>query len=506
MKNFYYLTILSTLAAVQIHAQGTAASQPNVVFIYGDDLGRGMLSHYGQKLINTPNIDQLFQRGVSFENAYGCMFSAPSRASMLTGYHDCHKDKWNITGGGKYKTVKNYEDLEKLEDQLNKQFVELPQGDLLLPQVFKKAGYVTGQYGKLDWGFSATRQQIRQHGWDDYCGYMDHQQAHCFYPHFLIENDSLLFLEGNTHPTEGRGFESETPTNYAKRWDMRGKNIYSQDLFLERMLDFIRKHKDEKFFLYHSTQLSHGPVAVKKVHPLVKNRKDLTELEKEYATMVLMLDDHIGILLNELKRLGLYENTIFIFSVDNGHETYCTVGNRCRKAPNLDMEGRQFDAWNYPLTSERTGDYFDGNNGFSGKKWMNWEGGIRVPLVFTWPGHIPEGRTIQQTVANYDLLPTFADLLNVELTYPKDGESLVPILLKNKKKLKKERYVYVSSYEGPAVIDSEHWKLRYNRAMKKYRLHYLPEDKKEEVILNDKYPKVFKRLKAKLDAVINSPK
>lgn len=215
--------------------------------------------------------------------------------------------------------------------------------------------------------------------------------------------------------------------------------------------------------------------------------------------MVKMLDEHIGILLAELEKLHLLDNTIVIFSSDNGHETYYSVENRCRKSPNRDMKGNKFDAWDYPYRSDLTGDYFDGNNGMSGKKWMNWEGSVRVPLVFRWPSGIKKGRTVNQTAANYDLLPTFADLLKVNLTTPKDGVSLLPILLKGKKRLPDMRYVYVSSNDGPMIVDSDGWKLRYNKKLNKFRLHYLPDDYKEEKILNEKYPEVLFRLKTQLE-------
>lgn len=474
-------------------------AQPNVVFIYADDLGRGMLSHYGQKFISTPNIDRLFKEGTAFEYAYGCMFSAPARASMLTGYHDIHTQKWNISQGGRLAHIKGYEDLEQIERELDSSRIELPTGDLLLPQVFKQAGYVTGQVGKLDWGFTATRRQMREHGWDYYCGYLDHQRAHFFYPSFLFENDSILRIPLNTHPTEGRGFENESPKTYEKRWNMEGKVVYSQNLFLEKMLGFIRRHQNVPFFLFHSTQLPHGPVAIPEIHPEVRDNKELSELEKEYASMVKMLDEHIGILLAELEKLHLLDNTIVIFSSDNGHETYYSVENRCRKSPNRDMKGNKFDAWDYPYRSDLTGDYLDGNNGMSGKKWMNWEGSVRVPLVFRWPSGIKKGRTVNQTAANYDLLPTFADLLKVNLTTPKDGVSLLPILLKGKKRLPDMRYVYVSSNDGPMIVDSDGWKLRYNKKLDKFRLHYLPDDYKEEKILNEKYPEVLFRLKTQLE-------
>lgn len=439
------------------------------------------------------------KEGTAFEYAYGCMYSAPARASMLTGYHDCHTQKWNISKGGRLAHIKGYEDLEQIERELDSSRIELPTGDLLLPQVFKQAGYVTGQVGKLDWGFTATRHQMREHGWDYYCGYLDHQRAHSFYPSFLFENDSILRIPLNTHPTEGRGFENESPKTYEKRWDMKGKVAYSQNLFLEKMLNFIRQHQNEPFFLFHSTQLPHGPVAIPEIHPEVKDNKELSELEKEYASMVKMLDEHIGILLAELEKLHLLDNTIVVFSSDNGHETYYSVENRCRKSPNRDMKGSKFDAWDYPYRSDLTGDYFDGNNGMSGKKWMNWEGSVRVPLVFRWPSGIKKGRTVNQTAANYDLLPTFADLLKVNLTPPKDGVSLLPILLKGKKRLPDMRYVYVSSNDGPMIVDSDGWKLRYNKKLDKFRLHYLPDDYKEEKILNEKYPEVLFRLKTQLE-------
>lgn len=476
-----------------------AAERPNVVFIYADDLGRGMLSHYGQEIISTPNIDKLFNQGTSFEYAYGCMYSAPARASMLTGYSDCRRDKWNISGAGQMEKVNDYQELAAVERRINPTLVELPDGDLLLPQVFKKAGYVTGQVGKLDWGFTATRQQIRRHGWDYYFGYLDHQRAHFFYPGFLFENDSIVRIPGNTHPTGGRGFERESPENYKKRWDMKGKEVYSQDLFLDRMLSFIRDNKDKPFFLFHSTQLPHGPVAIPAVHPSVKDRTDLSELEKEYASMVLKLDEHVGIIVKELETLGLIDNTIIIFSADNGHETYYTVDNRCRK--NYDTKGRPFDAWDYPYRSDLTGDLFNGNDDFSGKKWMNWEGSVRVPLVFSWKGKT-KGKTSNQVVSNYDLLPTFADMLGVKIETEKDGVSILPIIKGKRKELKKERMVFLDSPDGPAVITSDHWKLRYNKKRKAYRLHYLPDDYREERILNDKYPEMLAKLQKALQPYI----
>ena len=494
--SYLQASCLGLLAVATTSCKNTSqqVETPNVVFIYADDMGRGMLSHFGQNIISTPNIDRLFKEGTSFEYAYGCMYSAPARASMLTGYNDCRKDLWNISRGGKYKTADTMEELEAVEKKIDEKRVELPHDDIFLPQVFKQAGYVTGQYGKLDWGFATTRNQLREHGWDEYCGYLDHQRAHFFYPGFLYENDTIVHIKENTHPTGGRGFEFESPENYKERWNMEGKVVYSQDFLLGRMLSFIRKHKDEKFFLYHSTQLPHGPVAIPAVHPSVKDRTDLSEIEKEYASMVLKLDEHVGILLDELEKQNILDNTIVIFSVDNGHETYYTNGKHVQKRPNRDMNDRPFDAWDYSYTSERAGDKFDGNDGFTGKKWMNWEGSVRVPLTFRWPGHIAQNRVSDQVVSNYDLLTTFADMLNVKVSEKKDGESLMPVLTGGKEALDKERFVIVNAPEGPAVIASNHWKLRYNKKLNKYRMHYLPEDYQEQKNLVDQNPEMFEKL------------
>ena len=107
-----------------------------------------------------------------------------------------------------------------------------------------------------------------------------------------------------------------------ERWERNGKAVYSQDLFLDKMLSFIRENKDKPFFLFHPTQLPHGPVAIPAVHPELAANPELTPIEKEYASMIKLLDDHVGIIMNELRDLGLDKNTIIVFAADNGHEIY----------------------------------------------------------------------------------------------------------------------------------------------------------------------------------------
>lgn len=348
-NSIYLLTAVMVIAGCsetkkEVVVEG---SKPNVILIYADDLGRGLLSGEGQRIIKTPNIDGLANEGIRFENAYGVMFCAPARASLITGYHDAHMDRWKITAGGAYLNISRGKmDQGEIEQKLNDQLGEIPENEVFLAEVFKNAGYVTGEVGKLEWGFSATDKQMKRHGWDYYYGYLDHVRCHGFYPPFLFENGNLVNIEGNTRADCGKTMERETDKAFEERWDMEGKTTYSQNLFLEKILTFIRDNKDKPFFLYHPTQLPHGPVAIPEVHEDFVNDDRLTQIEKEYASMVKMLDEHVGIIMNELKVLGLDENTMVIFSGDNGHEIYYTKEGRIMK----------------PVRNMETGEFFDDIN------------------------------------------------------------------------------------------------------------------------------------------------
>ncbi len=471
-----------------------AAEKPNVIFIYADDLGRGLLSCEGQEIIKTPNIDRLADEGIRFENAYGCMFCAPARASLLTGYHDCHSDKYKLSGGGAYFSLSTGKmTLPEIESKLNAQQGDIPEEEVFLAQVFKEKGYVTGEVGKLEWGFSATDLQMKRHGWDYYYGYLDHVRCHGFYPPFLFENGEVVPIEGNTHINCGKSGELETPQAYDNRWNMEGKTTYSQNLFLEKMLAFIRDNKDKPFFLYHPTQLPHGPVAIPEVAEEFINDDRLTQIEKEYASMVKMLDDHVGIILEELKKLGIDKNTMVIFSADNGHEIYYTQEGRILKPVRNMKTGEFFDDINTKYYSELGGDVFDGNDGMAGIKRTNWEGGVRVPLIFHWPGKIKEGRTSTALVTNYDLMATMADLLNYELPAAKDGISYLPEL--QSKEGKGHDHVVYSSFLGPALVTHDGWKLRHFASKDIFQLYYLPNDYREEKNLIAENPEKAEELK-----------
>lgn len=462
------------------HSQIT--SSPNVIFIYADDLGKGMLSAYGQKNFTTPNIDKLFNEGIAFEQAYGCMLSAPARASMLTGYHDCRNDKWNINGGAQFVNFTEETDITRTEQQIDANDLLLPQDDLYLAQVFKKAGYVTAEIGKLEWGFTASRNQMRAHGWDYYYGYLDHVRCHGYYPPYLFENGKIVRIEGNTRKDCGKSIEQETPQTYAERWDMTGKKTYSQDLFLGKILSFINMHRNEPFFLYHPTQLPHGPVAIPAVHPELEKNTELTPIEKEYGSMVKMLDDQVGVIMNELERLGIANNTVIVFASDNGHEIYYSQKNRCEKPYRNLTTGKLFDDYSDKYYSALSGDPFNGNAGMAGLKRSNLQGGVNIPLAIYWKDHLDTQKN-NQVVAAYDLLATAADAFGVDAGGEKDGVSLLPLFQKGAR-LAPDRYVVFGSNHGPAIVMNDGWKLRYYKEKKVYELYNLNDDPRETTDLS----------------------
>lgn len=456
-------------------------SLPNVVFIYADDLGRGLLSSEGQNIIKTPNIDKLSVQGVRFENAYGSMFCAPARASLLTGYHDCQTDKWKIAGGGAYIPLSKNPALKNatVQQSLDEQYGEIPEDEVFLAEVFQQAGYVTGQFGKLDWGFSTTHNQLKRHGWDEYYGYYDHVRCHGFYPPFLFENGKQVNIEGNTHANCGKTQERDEDGGYEDRWNMTGKKHYSQTLILDKILGFIKTHKEDRFFLYHPTQLPHGPSAIPEIHQDFVHNPDLTEIEKTYASMVKMLDDHVGIIVEELHRLDILDHTIIVFSSDNGHELYYPSEGKLVKSNKVNLLGEKMDNINTKYYSNTAIDVFDGNDGMAGIKRSNWEGGVRVPLMYYWKDNIEGGRTVNQLVANYDMMATFADSLDIELPEGKHSQSYLPELLGNENPMNRMYTVY-ASFMGPALVTNDGWKLRYYTPEDIFQLYYLPKDYREE--------------------------
>lgn len=472
--------------------------KPNIILIYADDLGKGLLSHEGQHIIKTPNIDKLAKEGIRFENAYAGMLCAPSRASLISGKHDCHETPFEITPAGVYKNIStNNMSFDSIQTHITQALSPIPKDRVFLGEVAKKTGYITGQIGKLEWGFAATDQQIKRHGWDYYFGYLDHIRAHGFYPPFLFENGKIMTIEGNMFIDCGKSHEPETPEAFEQRWDKTGKKVYSQTLFLEKALNFITSHKDRPFFLYFPTQLPHGPVAVPKVNSQFENDERLTQIEKEYASMVTLLDDNVGQIMEHLKTLGIDNNTIVIFTSDNGHEIYYAQEGRITKPYTNLMTNTVFDNLKQKYYSELAGDVFNGNAGRAGLKRSNLQGGIEVPLVIRWPKVIKSGQTSKCLTANYDIMATIAKITGFPKSFDSDGKSFYSEL-DNTQPQDEHEFVIYSSFEGPTLITNDGWKIRSFLKKNVFELYYLPNDYREETNLSETYPETLETLKTKL--------
>lgn len=470
-------------------------TKPNIIYIYADDLGRGMLSCYGQKLFKTPNIDRLANEGMKFTHAYGCALCAPARASLLTGYHDAHAGTWSFTDGGIYKRLST-EKLSLLEvaELINNTGIQDRPNDVYLAEIAKQAGYVTGEIGKLEWGFATTNERLVRHGWDYHYGYYDHVRCHGFYPPFLFENGEMVIIDGNTHEDCGMNPEGENEVNAVIRHNMEGKAVYSQDIFDRKIIEFLRSNKDTPFFLYHPSQLPHGPISIPEIHPSVRDVKELTEYEKEYASMVIRLDKTVGLILDEVERLGIAENTLIFFSSDNGHELYYKEEGRVSQFNTLD--GIKVDHINTKYYSDTCGDIFDGNDGMAGIKRTNLEGGTRIPYIVRWPGQIAESITCEQIIANYDFMPTLAAITGGEKPLGKDGISFLPTLLGKDEEQENHEYVVYASFLGPALVTNDGWKVRYLVETDTYELYDIKNDYREECNLADKYMNKLKKLKS----------
>ena len=467
---------------------------PNVILIYGDDLGRGMLSCYGQQHFETPNIDRLANEGMKFNHAYGCAFCAPSRASMLTGLHDCHDGTWTYTQGGLYDRLSAGElTLSQITELIHTTGLQAGSNDVFLPQIAEHAGYVTGQIGKLEWGFATTGERIRRHGWQYHYGYYDHARCHGFYPPFLFENGQPTHIRGNTHADCGVNLDWESEENATRRQNRVGKAVYSQDLFNEKIIEFLRSHQDQPFFLYHPSQLPHGPIAIPDIHPAVKQSSELTTFEKEYASMILKLDETVGIILDELERLGIDDRTMIIFCSDNGHEVYAKeAGRTSGRTKNLD--GEVFDEITTKFYSETGGDVFNGNDGMGGLKFSSWEGGTRIPYIVRWHGMVTPDCVSDYMLTNYDLMPTLADLIGVELSQTTDGISFLPTLFERHEEQQHHEWVVYASRLGPALVTSDSWKLRYINSTDSFQLYNLNADYREENDVSTDYPDIVARL------------
>ena len=479
---------------------------PNIILIYADDLGIGMLGCYGQKVVTTPHIDQLSAEGLRFTNYYGSTFCAPARYSLATGMHDGRINGWNHSRAG---LIVQRDAGRISEEEFQKRFTELQANarpiqkqEVFLGQVARQAGYHTAQFGKLDSGFLTWNERVKRFGWDHHEGYYDHIRAHGFYPPYIWVNGEKRPLEGNPHANAGKMTEKgDEPVG-------SGGKTYSQEVFIQDILKYIREHKDEPFFLYHPTQLPHGPVAIPALHPDFADHPTMSLAEKKYASMIRMLDDHVGLIMQELKDQGLDEKTVVLFTADNGHEMYYGPKPSYREAFNA--KGERTNLTDNKWRTDESGDIFDGAGGRAGLKRSGYQGGVQLPMIIRWPGKIKPGSTTGLLAAQYDILPTVAELTGGQIPDGKDGISFVPALLGQSPAQQHDYVVINNGFRAPhlsraCLISGDGWKLvEIDRDADLYQLYHLPEDNEERVDLAGDHPETVAKLKKALLKELNS--
>jgi len=393
-KHQLFLIIVAFIANMLI-ANSLLASKPvknkekpNIVIVITDDQGTGDLACEGNPYIKTPNIDKFYNDAVRFTNYHVSTTCAPTRGSLMTGRHTNRVNMFHTITGRSL----------------------LFEDEVILPQILSQNGYINGMFGKWhlgdnypfrpeDRGF----QEVVRHGGGGITQGPDYWGNDYF--------DDTYWHNGKTEKYKG----------------------YCTDVFFREALKFIEKNKDRPFFCYIATNAPHAPLNLpKKYLDIYKDNKKLPESVQRFYGMITNIDDNFKILEEKLDALNITDNTILIFTTDNGTAT----GHLA----------------------------YDG--GLRGHKGSEYEGGHRVPLFIRWPnGKITGGKDIDKLVAHYDLLPTFVDLLGLNFTpvKPLDGISLKPLLYPNGKKwpnrilyMDTQRLQNLVKYKNYTVMDDNY--------------------------------------------------
>ncbi len=428
----------------------TGGRKPNIILILADDLGYGDLSCYGQKLFQTPNIDKLAQEGMKFTQHYaGSPVCAPSRCVLLTGKHTGHA---YVRGN--------------MQAEPSGQ-LPIPEHELTFSKLLQENGYKTGCFGKWGLGIAGSSGDPQKHGFDEFFGYYDQVLAHNSFPEFLYKNGKKVFLDNEVqyvsedHWSKGLGSVSTE------------KNEYSNDVIFNEALNFIEKNRQHPFFLYFPTTIPHDNGEAAKAEryeiPDVGHFADMdwSDEEKAYAALVEKLDSYIGLIENKLRELNIDQNTIGIFTSDNG-------------------------AVNDPNLLDR----FQNNGIFRGAKRDVYEGGIRVPLIVKWPGHIKPGSISHHISGFQDFFPTICDIAEIGNENRGDGISFLPTLLN--KKQEEHGYLYWEFYwwnPTRRALRMGKWKAVQNAPDALIELYDLENDPREQVSLADKFPEKIQAVK-----------
>jgi arylsulfatase A-like enzyme len=432
LKQIVLAIVCLNLALLHITVQAQQTKRkPNIILILADDLGYGDLGSYGQKFFRTPNLDRMAQEGARFTEFYaGAPVCAPSRASLMTGSHQGHAF---IRGNM----------------DVSNQRVSLRSSDVTVAEVLKSAGYRTGIIGKWGLGEPDTTGIPNRKGFDYWFGYLNQNLAHNYYPDYLWRNEERVTIP---------------------------KGTYSHDLFTQEALDFITRERNQPFFLYLAYTIPHADneltrktgngMEVPSDAPYAN--ENWPQQEKNYAAMIWRMDADIGKIFALLKELKLDEDTIVIFTSDNG------------------PQGK--DEGGYDQT------FFHSNGGLRGIKRELYEGGIREPLLVRWPGKVRARQVSDYVWAQWDLLPTLAAIAGVKPPHDVDGISMLPLL--SGQRPHNHEFLYWEFHEGgyAQAVRLGRWKAVRHGANGSLELYDLQADPKESNDLAAKQPALIKRL------------
>lgn len=411
--------------------------RPNIVYIMADELGYYELSCMGNPHIRTPNIDRLAAEGIRFTQALaGSSVCAPTRCCLMTGKHSGHTSV-RTNGGG----------------------TPLRADEVTIASLLKGAGYATGGFGKWGCGGRGSTGVPENHGFDVFFGYYDQVHAHSYYPPYLIRNSAEIPLDGNQGGSQG--------------------DTYSHYEIFNAGLAFIRDHQDEPFFCYLPVTPPHGLFDIPDSDPAWGWYRDKSwpEPAKRYAAMASMVDRQVGQVLEQLRELGLEQRTIVFFCGDNGGNDYF----RSEDFP------RGFHGANVnPVTGVE----------FRGTKGTLYEGGLRIPMVVRWPGHIEPGQVSDLLWYFPDVFPTLAELAQVDAPKEIDGISIVPTLLGTSTQdhpQQQHEYLYWE-LNGQSAVRMANWKAVKPRGRSSWELYDLEHDLSERHNIAEQHNEILAKM------------
>lgn len=467
------LIVFLLVAAPLLQAQSGSPQKPNIIYIMADDLGYGDIGPFGQQKIRTPNLDRMAAEGMRFTQYYaGSTVCAPSRSVLMTGLHTGHTP---VRGNNEHKPIGQY---------------PLPNRVTTIAEVLKQAGYATGAFGKWGLGYPGSEGSPGQQGFDYFYGYNGQRRAHFYYPEFLFRETSGQ--EPRRVPLEGNEvYDTSKPSfPHPGSGPPKKRGIYSQDAIMEEALAFIDRQaaRPQPFFAYLPLNIPHASLTVP-----ARALKAYTEEGKSvfiedpfpgghytaqpkpratYAAMITLLDHYVGQVLDKLREQGTAQNTLVIFTSDNGPHT----------------EGGHDPA------------FFDSNGPLRGIKRDLYEGGIRVPMIAWWPGTVVAGTSTDLISAFQDMMPTVAELAGRQAPAATDGISLVPTLTGQGTQQQHE-YLYweFPARGGKQAVRMGKWKavrlgVRKNPEAP-IELYNLQEDPTESRNVADQRPEVVEQVK-----------